>query len=130
MHTHSIDQWQHDHVYLGAQHAQRERRIWLVVALTAVMMVVEIVAGWMFHSMALFADLSEGKSDIERGGVMPERLPWSIEAAVLGSAGVDAAVDDGAVWPVGAVDVSAGAGTAGATEGFARAEGSFSPVMC
>jgi hypothetical protein len=33
-------------------------------------------------SMALFADLSEGKSAIERGGVMPERFPWSIEAAV------------------------------------------------
>ena len=33
-----------------------ERRIAWVVALTVVMMVVEIVAGWKFHSMALLAD--------------------------------------------------------------------------
>ena len=56
MHSHSIDQWTHDHVFLGAQHAHNERRTWLVVALTAVMMVGEIVAGWLFGSMALLAD--------------------------------------------------------------------------
>jgi cation diffusion facilitator family transporter len=56
MHSHSIDQWTHDHVFLGAQHAHNERRTWLVVALTAVMMVGEIVAGWLSGSMALLAD--------------------------------------------------------------------------
>ncbi|MEZ5786735.1 MAG: CDF family Co(II)/Ni(II) efflux transporter DmeF [Xanthobacteraceae bacterium] len=56
MHTHSIDQWQHEHVFLGAEHARRERRTWLVVALTTVMMVVEIVGGTIYGSMAVVAD--------------------------------------------------------------------------
>src|ERR1700758_5515394 len=56
MHSHSLDQWTHDHVFLGAQHAHNERRTWLVVALTVVMMVGEIVAGSFFGSMALLAD--------------------------------------------------------------------------
>ena len=30
MHSHSIDQWTHDHVFLGAQHARNERRTWFV----------------------------------------------------------------------------------------------------
>ena len=38
------------------QHARNERRTWFVVALTAAMMVGEIVAGSLFGSMALFAD--------------------------------------------------------------------------
>jgi Co/Zn/Cd efflux system component len=33
-----------------------ERRTWIVVALTGSMMVVELVAGWLFRSMAVFAD--------------------------------------------------------------------------
>jgi cation diffusion facilitator family transporter len=33
-----------------------ERRTWIVVALTGSMMVVELVAGWLFNSMAVFAD--------------------------------------------------------------------------
>jgi cation diffusion facilitator family transporter len=56
MHTHSIDPWVHGHVFLGEQHAQNERRTWIVVALTASMMVGEIVAGTLFGSMALLAD--------------------------------------------------------------------------
>jgi cation diffusion facilitator family transporter len=56
MHSHSIDQWKHDHVFLGSQHAQNERRTWVVVALTAIMMVGEIMAGWLSGSMALLAD--------------------------------------------------------------------------
>jgi len=56
MHSHSIDQWTHDHVFLGAKHAHNERRTWFVVALTVVMMVGEIVAGWLSGSMALLAD--------------------------------------------------------------------------
>jgi cation diffusion facilitator family transporter len=56
MHSHSLDQWTHDHVFLGAKHAHNERRTWFVVALTIVMMVGEITAGSLFGSMALLAD--------------------------------------------------------------------------
>src|SRR5262245_36050923 len=56
MHSHSLDQWTHDHVFLGAKHSRNERRTWFVVVLTAVMMVGEIVAGILFGSMALLAD--------------------------------------------------------------------------
>ena len=56
MHSHSLDQWTHDHVFLGPKHADNERRTWFVVALTVVMMVGEIVAGSVFGSMALLAD--------------------------------------------------------------------------
>ena len=30
MHGHSIERWQHRHVFLGEAHARNERRIWLV----------------------------------------------------------------------------------------------------
>jgi cation diffusion facilitator family transporter len=56
MHTHSIDRWRHEHVFLGAAHVRNERRIRLVVALTLAMMIGEIVAGSIFGSMALLAD--------------------------------------------------------------------------
>ena len=56
MHSHSIDQWKHDHVFLGSQHARNERRTWVVVTLTAIMMVGEIMVGWLSGSMALLAD--------------------------------------------------------------------------
>jgi cation diffusion facilitator family transporter len=56
MHSHSIEQWTHDHIFLGHQHARNERRTWFVVALTAAMMAGEIVAGTIFSSMALLAD--------------------------------------------------------------------------
>ncbi|MBY5358499.1 CDF family Co(II)/Ni(II) efflux transporter DmeF [Rhizobium leguminosarum] len=50
------DALEHDHVFLGADHTRNERRIWLVIALTAVMMVAEIAAGTVYGSMALVAD--------------------------------------------------------------------------
>src|ERR1044071_1088319 len=56
MHSHTLDDWRHDHVFLGAAHDRNERRTWLVVGLTATMMVVEIAGGTMFGSMALLAD--------------------------------------------------------------------------
>lgn len=56
MHSHSIDQWTHDHVFLGSRHTRHERRTWFVVALTAIMMVGEIAVGWLSGSMALLAD--------------------------------------------------------------------------
>jgi cation diffusion facilitator family transporter len=56
MHTHSLEAWQHGHEFLGQTHARNERRTWLVVVLTAVMMVAEIFGGHIFGSMALIAD--------------------------------------------------------------------------
>jgi cation diffusion facilitator family transporter len=56
MHSHSIAPWQHDHAFLGEKHDRHARRTWLVVGLTAVMMVAEIVGGTVFGSMALVAD--------------------------------------------------------------------------
>ncbi|WP_312362759.1 CDF family Co(II)/Ni(II) efflux transporter DmeF [Ensifer sp.] len=46
----------HDHVFLGDDHQRNERRTWAVIAITATMMVVEIVAGNVYGSMALVAD--------------------------------------------------------------------------
>lgn len=46
----------HSHVFLGDDHDRNARRTWLVIGLTASMMVAEIVAGNMFGSMALIAD--------------------------------------------------------------------------
>jgi cation diffusion facilitator family transporter len=51
-----IDALTHDHVYLGASHDENARRTLWVVALTAVMMVGEIIAGSVTGSMALLAD--------------------------------------------------------------------------
>ena len=56
MHAQAIEEFQHEHYYLGVRHAENERRTWLVVALTAAMMLVEIIGGHMFGSMALIAD--------------------------------------------------------------------------
>ncbi|NWG25934.1 MAG: CDF family Co(II)/Ni(II) efflux transporter DmeF [Pseudorhodoplanes sp.] len=56
MHTHSLERWSHHHVFLGERHGRNERRTWLVVGLTAAMMIAEIAGGTMFGSMALLAD--------------------------------------------------------------------------
>ena len=55
MHTHNLSQWTHEHVFdTGNQAAERGTRF--VMWITAAMMIVEIVAGWWFNSMALLAD--------------------------------------------------------------------------
>lgn len=51
-----IEALAHDHVFLGKRHDENARRTLWVVALTAAMMVAEIVAGLAFNSMALLAD--------------------------------------------------------------------------
>ena len=57
MHEHEgLRDWEHDHNYLTAQHSHAERNTWRVIVLTAVMMVVEVIAGTMLGSMALLAD--------------------------------------------------------------------------
>jgi len=55
MHTHNLTPWTHDHVFDEGNHAA-ERGTRAVMWITAVMMVVEIAAGWWFNSMALLAD--------------------------------------------------------------------------
>jgi cation diffusion facilitator family transporter len=55
MHTTNISVWQHDHNFTGDT-SSAERRTHRVIALTAVWMIVEIIAGFFFHSMALIAD--------------------------------------------------------------------------
>ena len=55
MHTHNLSDWTHEHVFdIGNYAAERGTRA--VMWITATMMVVEIVAGWWFNSMALLAD--------------------------------------------------------------------------
>ena len=51
-----LEEFTHDHVFLGAAHDDNARRTLWVVALTAVMMVGEIIAGYLTGSMALLAD--------------------------------------------------------------------------
>lgn len=46
----------HDHFFLGGDHQRNEHKVWLVIALTASMMLVEIAAGTLYGSMALVAD--------------------------------------------------------------------------
>jgi cation diffusion facilitator family transporter len=46
----------HSHVFLGEGHERNERRTWMVIALCGFMMVVEIVGGLLFGSIALVAD--------------------------------------------------------------------------
>ena len=43
----------HSHVFLGGGHDRSERRTWWVIALCAAMMVLEIVGGLAFGSIAL-----------------------------------------------------------------------------
>ena len=56
MHSETGATLRHQHVFLGEAHDTHERRTRWVVALTAGMMVLEIVAGWLTGSMALLAD--------------------------------------------------------------------------
>ncbi|WP_148254977.1 CDF family Co(II)/Ni(II) efflux transporter DmeF [Aidingimonas lacisalsi] len=56
MHARDIDLWKHDHTFNQDQKRAGERRTMLVVLLTLVTMVVEIMAGVVYGSMALLAD--------------------------------------------------------------------------
>jgi len=56
MHSHRIEDFRHEHYFLGADHARNERKTWAVIILCAAMMTAEIVGGLLFHSMALIAD--------------------------------------------------------------------------
>jgi len=56
MHDHDLKDWEHSHTFGQDVRRPGERRTLLVIAITAIMMVVEIVAGLAFSSMALLAD--------------------------------------------------------------------------
>ena len=57
MHTNDLSHWQHDHTFGQDQIKAGEKRTLFVVILTAVMMVIEIIAGIVYGSMALLADV-------------------------------------------------------------------------
>ena len=54
--TSSIAAGEHGHVFLGQAHERNERRAWFVIALCGTMMLIEIVGGLLFGSIALVAD--------------------------------------------------------------------------
>ena len=56
MHLTDLRRWQHTHTFGQDRQRPGERRTFVVIALTAMMMVVEIAAGIRFGSMALLAD--------------------------------------------------------------------------
>jgi len=55
MHTTDITAWKHEHNFTDDT-SSAEKRTRRVVVLTGAMMIIEIVAGFFFHSMALMAD--------------------------------------------------------------------------
>ncbi|MGO8954467.1 MAG: CDF family Co(II)/Ni(II) efflux transporter DmeF [Rhodomicrobium sp.] len=55
-HVHPVEDYRHEHVFLGPRHDENAKRVWAVVALTAIMMTGEIVGGSLLGSMALVAD--------------------------------------------------------------------------
>jgi cation diffusion facilitator family transporter len=55
MHHLDASSWRHSHVFC-LDSAVVERRTRIVIGITATMMIVEIIAGMVFHSMALLAD--------------------------------------------------------------------------
>ena len=56
MHTQSVAKWEHEHTFKQDKMREGERKTLIVIAITIIMMVVEIVAGILFGSMALLAD--------------------------------------------------------------------------
>ena len=56
MHSNNIQNWHHDHTFGQDQRRPGESRTFIVIAITAVMMIVELFAGVKYGSMALLAD--------------------------------------------------------------------------
>ncbi len=52
----AAEEFEHSHLFLGAGHERNERRTWIVIGLCGAMMVLEIVGGLLFGSIALVAD--------------------------------------------------------------------------
>jgi cation diffusion facilitator family transporter len=56
MHSHSIEDFRHSHIFLGEAHGRNERKMWAVIAVCTAMMVAEVIGGFWFGSVALIAD--------------------------------------------------------------------------
>src|SRR6202521_1191249 len=56
MHSHSIEDYRHPHIFLGEAHQRNERKTWIVISIWAVMMVAAFLGGLGFGSVALLAD--------------------------------------------------------------------------
>lgn len=56
MHTHNLETWTHEHIFGQDRHRAGELRTAIIVVITAIMMVIEISTGLLYHSMALLAD--------------------------------------------------------------------------
>ncbi|WP_019528871.1 CDF family Co(II)/Ni(II) efflux transporter DmeF [Dasania marina] len=56
MHDNNLQDWQHEHTFNQDKRRPGESKTLIVIAITAVMMVVEISAGVLYGSMALLAD--------------------------------------------------------------------------
>jgi len=56
MHTHDIEAWSHDHSFGQENRRPGESKTLIVIAITAIMMAIELIAGVVFGSMALLAD--------------------------------------------------------------------------
>lgn len=55
MHIYKIEEWQHHHQF-NMENPQGEKNTWKVISLTLIMMVIEVITGLLFGSMALLAD--------------------------------------------------------------------------
>jgi len=55
-HNHDMEHLRHEHFYLTAKDKKSERRVFIVVGITTLMMLLEIAGGLIFNSMALLAD--------------------------------------------------------------------------
>ena len=56
MHDRELEKWRHDHTFAQDMRRPGESRTRIVIAITAAMMLIEIVAGLRYGSMALLAD--------------------------------------------------------------------------
>ena len=54
--TGAVEPKYHEHVFLSEAHSQSERKTWTVIWLCGAMMVLEIIGGMLFGSIALVAD--------------------------------------------------------------------------
>jgi cation diffusion facilitator family transporter len=54
--AHDHTRWKHSHNYAFGHEVESERRTFWVMLLTAAMTIIEIGAGWFYHSIAVFAD--------------------------------------------------------------------------
>ncbi len=116
----------HDHNYLLDDEtiAHNERRTFFVVVLTAVMMVVEVVAGYMTSSMALLAD---GWHMASHAGALTISL-FAYKLAKSGKLNQKFSFGAGKFIPLGGYTSAIALALIAVLMGFSSAERLFSPV--